>query len=168
VFELKPLTRAGIERALTKVERARLLNDPWTAESICRDILDVEPHHQEALISLLLSLTDRFRGWGGARASVEEARSLLPRLESPYDRAYYAGIICERKGTATLRRNVEGTGPIAHRWLTEGMKHYEEAEALRPEGNDDALVRWNACARLIMLNPRVRPAAEIEEESLLE
>jgi hypothetical protein len=29
------------------------------------------------------------------------------------------------------------------------MRWYEKAEGLRPTGSDDALLRWNACARLI-------------------
>lgn len=32
------------------------------------------------------------------------------------------------------------------------MDHYEKAESIRPAGNDDALLRWNACARIIMAN----------------
>ena len=37
------------------------------------------------------------------------------------------------------------------------MAAYEQAEALRPTGNDDAILRWNACARLLRdreLGPR--------------
>jgi hypothetical protein len=30
------------------------------------------------------------------------------------------------------------------------MAGYEKAEALREPGNDDAVLRWNTCARLIM------------------
>jgi hypothetical protein len=29
------------------------------------------------------------------------------------------------------------------------MSWYEKAEKLRPSGNDDALLRWNTCARLL-------------------
>jgi hypothetical protein len=36
--------------------------------------------------------------------------------------------------------------------LREAMARYEKAEAIRPAGNDDALLRWNACARIIMGN----------------
>lgn len=157
MYELKPLTREGIPRALAKVERYRLLNEPWQAESICRDILAVDPENQEALVWLLLSLTDQF---GEESASpVEEVRKILPLLAEEYHRAYYAGIICERKGTAFLRRGVPGTGPMAYRWLTEAMEHYARAEALRPPENDDAVTRWNTCARLIMRHEQLKPAA---------
>jgi len=166
MFKLKRLTPAGIERALGKVERYRCLGEPWEAESICRDVLEADPENREALVSLLLAITDQFRDWGPA--SVEEARALLPRMSDPYDRAYYAGMICEKKGTATLRRDITGTGPVVHQWLTDAMTHYEQAEALRPPGNDDAIVRWNTCARLIMLYDHVRPDVELEQEPLLE
>jgi len=45
---------------LTKAERYRLLNEPEEAESICRDILDVDPTHEAALVNFLLALTDQF------------------------------------------------------------------------------------------------------------
>lgn len=166
MFRLKPLTHQAIGRALAKVERYRLLNEPHEAESICRDVLDIDPENQEALVSLLLSLTDRFADRGGP--SVEEARQLVPRLADPYQRAYYSGIACERKGTATLGRDAPGTGPIVYQWLVEAMKSYEEAEAQRPPGNDDAILRWNTCARLIMKHKHVRPAPAIRQEILLE
>ena len=166
MFELKPLTPAGIERALGKIERYRFLNEPWEAESICRDVLHVDPDNQAAVIFLILSIADQFAEWGGP--SVDDARALLPRIESAYDRAYYAAMICEKKGAAILRRDVTGTGPVVHQWLTEAMSHYEEAEGIRPEGNDDSLVRWNTCARLIMLHDHVHPAPVLEREPLLE
>jgi hypothetical protein len=92
----------------------------------------------------------------------------VPRLADAYQRAYYTGIVCERKGMAILQRDTPGTGPIVFQWLTEAMRHYEEAESLRPEGNDDALLRWNTCARLIMLHAHVRAAPEIRQQVMLE
>lgn len=166
MFELKSLTREGIAPALRKVDRYRLLNEPWRAESICRDVLELEPEHQEALIALLLSITDQLQARGAA--GVEEARALLPRIRGEYEKAYFAGIICERKGTAVLRRDVTGTGPIVYQWLSEAMDWYEKAETLRTPGDDDAILRWNACARLVGLNPHVRPAPEWTREMQLE
>lgn len=166
MFELKSMTAAGIRRALGKVERYRFLGEPWEAESICRDVLEVDPDNQEAIVQLVLALTDQFRQWGGP--TVEAARALLPRIHGAYEKAYYAGMICEKKGTATLRRDAPGTGPVAYQWLADAMKHYDEAEALRPEGNDDAIVRWNSCARLIMLHDHVEPAPESDDVILLE
>ena len=148
------------------MERYRLLNEPWEAESICRDVLEAEPDHQEALIALLLSLTDRFRH--EERPPVDAARALLPRIRGEYERAYYAGIICERKASAVWERGAPGSGPRVYDLLREAMEQYERAETLRPSGNDDALLRWNTCARMIMENPRVRPAAEEPAIMMLE
>jgi hypothetical protein len=165
LFELKKLTPEGIERALGKVERYRLLNEPAEAESICRDVLGVDPDNQEALVSLILALTDQFAL--DAQGVLGEAQSLLPRLADPYDRAYYAGIVCERRAAALLRRGTPGSGPVVYDWLRQAMRSYEEAERLRPEGNDDALVRWNTCARSIERH-RLAPAAPGAEPTFLE
>ena len=150
MFELKPLSREGIPAALEKAMRYRLLNEPGEAESICHDVLRVEPDHQQALIILLLAMTDRFDK--GYAVGVTRAQELLPRLRDEYERAYHAGIICERRAKAMLKQNSPGAGFEAHDLLREAMTHYDRAEALRPAGNDDALLRWNACARIIMGN----------------
>lgn len=164
--QLKSLTPEGITAALRRVERYRLLNEPWRAESICRDVLEIDPDNQEALISLLLSLTDQFRERG--TPAVDEARALLARIEGDYQQAYFSGIICERKGTAALRRDAHGTGPIAYHWLSEAMEWFEKAEELRPIGDDDAILRWNACARLITMNPHLQAPEEQTREIQLE
>jgi hypothetical protein len=156
MFPLKPLSRESIPTALARVERYRLLNEPWEAESICRDVLEIEPDNQQALVSLLLAITDQFRL--EMTGDLTRAREVLPRLQSEYQRAYYAGIICERQAKVILRRSAPGSGPAVYDWLRQAMEWYEQAEALRPAGDDSALLRWNTCARLIMRNDHVRPA----------
>lgn len=158
MFQLKPLSTEGIEAALLKAERYRLLNEPSEAESICLDVLEVDPTNQTALVTLLLALTDQFAS--ERNASVAEARTLLPRLDGAYEQAYYAGIICERRASALLERGVSGAGAVAYDWFRQAMEWYEEAEALRPPANDDALLRWNTCARAIMKHAHVRPAPD--------
>ena len=151
-FELKPLAPEAIPRALAKAERYRLLNEPREAESICLDALEREPDNQEALKTLLLALTDQFRK-GEVRAAraavvydqVGEALKIVARLRDDYDRAYYTGIIYERRANANLDDSAR-----AFDWLRTAMNWYEKAEAIRPPMNDDAVVRWNTCARLIM------------------
>jgi hypothetical protein len=157
-FDLKSISTGGVPKALEKVERYRLLNEPGLAESICLDILAILPTHQQALIALLLARTDQF----GAGVTMQSAQEALARIEGEYERAYYAGIICERKGHALLRHGGFGSGAGAYHALREAMEHYERAEALRPPANDDAILRWNACARLIMRNPGINPLPETE------
>lgn len=163
-FELKRLSPEALPGAHEKAHLYRLLNEPAEAESICRDILDVDPGNQEALITLLLALTDQFDT--DAAATFGEARKVADEITNPYARAYYTGIVYERRAKA-LHQTVPGTGPRAYEWLREAMAEYEKAERLRPAGNDDALLRWNACARLLMRDRRLVPAIEENGEPLL-
>jgi hypothetical protein len=157
-MQLKPLSPDAIPAALSKAGHYRLLNEPVEAESICRDVLLIEPDHQEALVILLLALTDQFEH--DLANSVIDARAALERLTNPYARAYYAGIVCERRAKAHLRHAGPGADAAAYEYYTEAMRHYERAEALRPADNDEALLRWNACARALARNPRLAPADE--------
>ncbi len=156
MIPLKTLSAGAIPRALEKAERYRLINQPWAAESICLDIVEVDPGHQAARRALLLACTDQFGGEGAGQA-VERARESLARLTSPYERAYYAGMIAERRAMAKLQQQVPGAGFMAHDLLREAMERYQEAEALRPADNDDALLRWNTCARLLNESPHLVP-----------
>ena len=155
-FELKTLSPEAVPRALAKAERYRLLNEPGEAESICLDALEVDPENNDARVTLLLALTDQFGE--DLRTAVSEALQLAQRLRDPYERAYYSGIIWERRAKAQLHRGGLGLGPQVYACLREAMAWYERAEALRPPGNDDALLRWNTCARLIMRDERLVPA----------
>jgi hypothetical protein len=163
--EIKPLTPSAIPRALEKAERYRLLNEPGDAESICLDVLALEPGHSGALVTLLLALTDQFDD--EVVDAQARAFDILPRLPGEYERAYYAGIICERRAKARLKRGGPGSGYVAHDSLREAMSWFQKAEALRPAGNDDAILRWNACARILERHPHVVPAPrEISEPPL--
>jgi tetratricopeptide (TPR) repeat protein len=161
MFELKRLSRDAVPTALEKALRYRLLNEPGEAESICHDVLSVDPENQQALVTLLLALTDRF----GKDYAVEitQAQEILSRLQDPYEKAYYAGIICERRAKAHLHRGYPGSGHDAYEFLREAMGWFEKAETLHPAKNDDALLHWNTCARLIMRNQLTsRPEEKVE------
>lgn len=166
MLELKPLSREAVARALEKAERYRLLNEPMEAESICLDVLSVDPESQQALVGLLLALTDQFEE--RSADGVARAREVLPRLRSGYERAYYAGIICERRAKAQLKQGGPGSGYVAYDSFQEAMSWYEKAEALRPPGNDDALLRWNACVRVLLRNPHLVPEPAERSEPPLE
>ena len=162
-MELKPISKAGVPAAIQKAERYRLLNDSSAAESICLDILGVEPDNQAALVMLLLSITDQL---DVADDAVKRAREVLPRLKDEYRRAYYAGIISERKAKAILRRAAMGGEAVAHDWFRDAMRWYEKAEALRPEGNDEAILRWNTCVRMLGRHGVPEPTREEFEPAL--
>ena len=166
IFELKTLSPEAVPRALAKAERYRLLNEPGEAESICRDALTADPGNQDALLMLLLALTEQFDD--DATAAVIEARTCAAQIPGEYERAYYTGIIWERRAKARLKRSALDCGPRAYEWLREAMSFFERAEAIRPAGNDDARLRWNACARLIMRDRRLVPDAVPRREPLLQ
>ena len=166
-FELKVLSVDAVPRALAKAERYRLLNEPGEAESICLDALAVDPSNQPVLTTLLLALTDQFSDDG--RTCVTRAWQTVARLEDSYEREYYTGLIHERRAKAHLHHESPGSGPLVYDWLRQAMDCYERAEAIRPGGNDDAILRWNACVRLLRRHPNLQPAtAEREEPQFLE
>lgn len=161
MFELKKIHRDAIPQALERAHFYRLLNEPGAAESICLDVLEIEPENQQALITLLAALTDRFNKNYGVGAT--QAKDVLPRIKDEYQRAYYSGLISERQGKARLQQGGPGSSHDAYEYLREAMSHFEKAEACRPAGNDDSILRWNACARIITrnnLSPRTSDGGE--------
>jgi len=117
-YHLKPISKAGIAEAIAKAELYRYLNEPEEAESICRDILAVDPHHQLALRFLGLAITDQF----GATSYERRAKAQLRNGQAPH-------IVL----------------PLFER----ALECFGEAEKIRPMGNDDAILRWNRCVRLL-------------------
>lgn len=163
-FNLKSLSETAIPEALEKAERYRLLHEPSQAESICLDILRVDPANQSALVTLLLSLTDQF----GTEATAARARELLTSIEDEYERAYYAGIIYERSARSRMRQSLLGWASKAYGEFLDAMRCYERAETLRPAGNDDSILRWNTCARTLMRHRELRPQPEERLEPVLD
>jgi hypothetical protein len=164
--ELKVLSKEAIPAALEKAMRYRLLNEPAEAESICLDVLKADPENQEAVITLLLAVTDRFtKGYG---VSGTQAKELLARIKGEYDRAYYSGIFAERRAKTKLTQNTPDCRYQAYDFFQEAMTWFEKAEKIRPPGNDDALLRWNTCARIIERNKLVPRAEEERVEFSIE
>jgi tetratricopeptide (TPR) repeat protein len=148
-FKLKTISQAGISAAIAKAERYRYLNEPEEAESICRDILAVDPNHQLAKRILGLAITDQFSG--GVNDRVTEASSLFDTLEERYAQLYYRGILHERHAKAQLSAGRPAQAIAAE--LEEAMQCFERAEKIRAAGNDEAILRWNRCARLLQQIP---------------
>jgi tetratricopeptide (TPR) repeat protein len=144
-LQLKPISKDGIPEAISKAELYRYLNEPGEAESICRDILAVDPENQTATRLLGLSITDQFRGSPSDR--YHEAEGIFQSLKDEYRRFYYAGILHERQAKAQLEagRSPHTVTPL----FEEALAYFEKAEAIRPPGNDDAILRWNRCVRIL-------------------
>jgi hypothetical protein len=166
MFELKPISKESLQLALERAWRYRMLNEPHEAESICLDILAVDPGHQDARVTLILALTDQFpRQRKGLLAA---ARAHLGKLTDEYSRLYYGGIILERTAKARFWHGGPGVGPVVYQHLREAMTLFERAAALRTAGNDEALLRWNTCARLVNEHPEIRPDEEHRQQEMLE
>lgn len=146
MFELKPLHHEAVSAALDRVKHYRLLNEPGAAESICLDILAIEPDNQDALINIVLAMSDRF----GKDYAIGDGRitEFLGRIKGDYEQNYYTGIMYERRAKATLKKGGLGV----YEMFTQAMDAFEKASAVRPAGNDDAILRWNGCARVINRN----------------
>jgi hypothetical protein len=164
MYALKPISHNSVAGALAKAERYRLLNEPSEAESICRDVLEVDPANREARISLILALTDEFprddQAFAGALAETA-------RLDSGYDRAYYSGIIWERRAKASHDAGRLGSSRHVYEWIVKALALFEEAERLRPAGNDDPILRWNACVRFLGRHKTLGPRTEDVKEPIL-
>jgi tetratricopeptide (TPR) repeat protein len=163
-FDLKlmPISAAAVPAALERALRYRLLNDPEPAESICLDILDVDPDNQDALVTLILALTDQF-GINETPPSPAQVDAYISRLDSEYQRHYYRGIVCERHARVSLHRPLGQS--FAFDAFREAMEWFERAAAIRPEANDEAVLRWNTCVRTIRRN-HLQPRAPEPEQQL--
>src|SRR5687768_13923724 len=168
--DLKKLSPSAIPAALAKAERYRLLNEPEQAESICEDVLAVDPANREAQVTLVLALSDQLADGSHDRGQVlSRAQALAGALSSPYERAYCLGLLAERRARAVLARGGAGSRSHAGEWLREAMRHFADAEPIRPSDDDSAILRWNACARLVDRHPElVAPAKERDEPLMSE
>jgi len=167
MVELKTIQIEAVPAALDMAKSYRLLNEPDEAESICLDILAVEPDNQDALITMLLAVADKFAE-GGLQTNFEKAREIVDRLSSAYCKSYYSGIIFERRAKYHLKMGAPQSGNMAHAWFTKAMTAYGEALAGCDPDNQDAVLRWNSCARFINDHPDVKPDDADHSEMLLD
>ena len=164
MFSLKSLSHESVAGALSKAERYRLLNEPAEAESICLDVLDIEPGNQQALIGLVLALSDQIPH---DTQAFHNAITAANRLTGRYESAYYSGIVWERRAKARFHTGGRGVHHTVYDWMMEALKLFGKAEELRPHGNDDALLRWNTCVRFLQRHPVLAPQGEEEREVIV-
>lgn len=167
MIELKPLQLEAISAALKKAERYRLLNEPEQAESICLDILSSEPEHQEAMITLLLALTDKFRS-GQLNPAYNQAHEILDTLEGSFNQSYYRGVIYERRAKLHLKQGSPNSGIVAYNWFVKAMEAFNQALVTDDPKNQDAVLRWNSCARILNGNPDVKADDSNNTEPMLD
>ncbi len=156
--DLKPISRQAIPAALDKANHYRLLNQPWQAESICRDILRTDPNNQKVIYTLVLAITDQFDE-GKFKTNLTKALDEVAQLTDSYQAEYCTGLIYERQALAATKRQTPRAGYIAFDYIQRAMNHYENAERIRPEMNDESVLRWNACKRFIQKH-KLKPSPE--------
>lgn len=145
--DIKPISKDAIPAALEKARHYRILNQPWQAESICRDILRADPDNQQTIYTIILAMTDQFEN--RFKKGLTKTLEMVPKLTNKYEAEYCAGLIYERQAIAALNRQTPRAGYIAYEYLVKAMDFYEKAEKLRPPANEESVLRWNACLRLI-------------------
>jgi len=157
-FDLKRLPRTSLEAAIAKAAHYRDLNQPEEAESICRDVLDVDATHQVAHRLLGLALTDRLPA--GHAGLLEQAIHAFEHLTDEYDRVYHIGVAWERAAKAHLERNEAHSAAAA---FEHALALFARAEGMRPDSPDPVL-RWNRCVRLLSSHPALVAAMRAPRE----
>ena len=150
--------REALDAAVAKAAHYRDLNQPEEAESICLDILGVDPSHQVAWKLLGLALTDRFPS--GHAGLLEAAIEAFGRLTDTYERIYHTGVAWERAAKAHLERHEAHSAVTA---FEHALSLFEEAERMKPWAPDPVL-RWNRCVRLLASHPSLLEAMRMPRE----
>jgi hypothetical protein len=157
-FAFRILSKDSIPDALGKAERYRLLGEPDEAESVCQDILQVDPDNQDARVTLILAISDQFDK--ERRPRVELAMKVVEDLTDEYQRRYYEAVVLEREARAHLE--LETPPVLVFLRYCEAMDRFAAAATIRPSGDDSAVIRWNACVRAIRRR-QLQPGLEAEE-----
>jgi hypothetical protein len=150
MFEFKQLGKEAIPAAIEKAKQYRLLNEPGAAQSICLDILEIEPDNQEALVINILAMTDRLnRDYSVDNSQIQ---TYLNRITDGFQKAYYTGIVFERRAKAILRKGSLGSEDTVFELFRQAMECFDKAESLSSDQNDNAILRYNHCLRIINAN----------------
>ena len=102
---------------------------------------------------IVLALTDQFGK--NLKVALHHAQEVLPRLTDDFHRTYYEGVICERWAKSQLEQGAPGYA--VYEWFTRALQLYEKAMEISPPGNDDGILRWNACARIMKRHEEIKP-----------
>ena len=166
MFELKPLSKDAIPKAIDRAKQYRQLNQPWHAESICRDVQAIEPENQQNLIILFLSITDQFGNEKHGK-SMLDAEKIIDQLKDGYQQDYARGMVYERQASAALNRGGPRSGYIAYYHLLKALEAYEKSRKSHPDKNEESILRWNTCVRMIEQFD-LKPAPDDDDQGMLE
>ncbi len=148
MFDLKPLSKEAIPKAIDRAKQYRQLNQPWHAESICRDVYAVDPDHQQNLIILFLAITDQFVNDKHGK-SMQDAEEIIDKLRDEYQRDYARGIVFERQASAAIKRGGPRASYIAYYHILRALEFYEKSAKSHPDKNEESILRYNTCVRMV-------------------
>ena len=89
-------------------------------------------------------------------------------LNTDYCKSYYSGLLFERRAKYHFQQGVPGSGKIAYDWFLKAMQAFDKALAGCDPDNQDALLRWNSCARFINRHPEARDDESDHSETPLD
>ena len=154
--ELKRLKDKNLGTAIALAKHYRDLNQPDEAESICRDVLEIEPANVDALRTLGLAMTDRFASqW---MSLFEDACAAFKQLPTEYERAYYVGIAWERYAKAQAEA---GRAHNAIHAFEEAIGFFEEASNHAAKDDPAPILHFNRCVRALTSSPELTAAAQV-------
>jgi hypothetical protein len=95
-----------------------------------------------------------------AISKAAEVEKIFQALTGHYEHLYYTGLLHERRAKAQMQvgRPLRALAPL----FEAAMRRFEEEEKIRPSDNDDAILRWNRCARLLQSHRGFREEKDFE------
>lgn len=161
IIKYRLIHKDSIDIVLDKARQYRSLLEPDLAISICLDIFAVDAQHQEALVIYILALSDTLsHGGTGTHKPDKKILNAIKQLKSKYQQDYYQGIFYERKARSLMRHAMSRS--FAYNLLFQAIECYQKAEKLSPKGNDDTILRHNACLRTIE-NEHLQPRQDADD-----
>lgn len=150
---------SAVGKALEKAVQYRSLLEPEIAESICLDILKIDPENQDVLIVYMLALLDQISRTENQN-QIKTIETAIEKLKSQYQRYYYTGLLNERRARHLLTQAMSHS--FAYDYFIEALKSYQQAIDRCPEKNDEAILRWNSCIRTVE-KEKLKPRRDSED-----
>ena len=150
---------SAVKKALKKAKQYRSLLEPEIAESICLDILHVDPENQDVIVVYILTLLDQISR-SDNKTQIKTIERAIEKLTSQYQRYYYTGLLNERRARHLLTQAMSHS--FAYDYFYEALQYYQKAIERCPEKNDEAILRWNSCIRTIE-KEKLKPRRDSED-----
>lgn len=158
-LKLHDIRISAVKKALKKAKQYRSLLEPEIAESICLDILNIDPENQDVLIVYILALLDQISRTEN-QTHIKTIERTIDNLTSQYQRYYYLGLLSERRARHLLTQAMSRS--FSYDYFIEALTSYQQAIELCPQKNDEAILRWNSCIRTVETE-KLKPRRDSED-----